>query len=73
MTHNTLTLNIGGMHCTSCSMHIDFELEDIEGVVESSTSYAKSISVVKFDSTKVKPDHIISKIKGLGYEVDTIT
>ena len=37
----TVTLKIVGMHCTSCAMNIDFELEDIKGVKEASTNYAK--------------------------------
>ncbi len=33
---------IQGMHCTSCAMNIDGELEDTEGIKEAKTNYAKT-------------------------------
>ena len=39
-----VVLKIDGMHCTSCSLSIDGELEDLPGVISASTSYAKSIT-----------------------------
>lgn len=65
----TIILKIVGMHCTSCAMNIDFELEDIEGVKEVSTNYAKQQTVVTFDSTKVSLDKIVEVINRLEYEV----
>lgn len=63
---------ITGMHCTSCAFNIDGELEDMEGIVESSTNYAKSVTEVKFDEGKVDESRIISVIKNVGYEVEAI-
>lgn len=65
----TITFQIVGMHCTSCAINIDFELEDIEGVQEARTHYAKQVSVVTFDPSKVKEQNMISAIKQLGYDV----
>lgn len=56
-----------GMHCTSCAMNIDGELEDTEGVKEAQTNFAKSEVEVKFDSSKLKDEDIISVIKAAGY------
>ena len=56
------------MHCTSCAMNIDFELEDLEGVKEAKTHYAKQTSVVSFDPEKVTIDKIIGVIKALEYD-----
>lgn len=36
-----IKLKIDGMHCTSCAMTIDMDLENLEGVKQSQTSYAK--------------------------------
>lgn len=36
-----VTLAIEGMHCTSCAMTIDEELEDLPGVKRAKTSYAR--------------------------------
>jgi len=60
-----VTLKIIGMHCTSCAINIDGELEDTEGIVESSTSYAKQRTVVEFDESKMASEKIISIIHKL--------
>lgn len=61
-------LKIDGMHCTACSMNIDFDLEDLEGIVSAKTNYAKQESEVEFDAEKVKLDQIIETIKKTGYK-----
>lgn len=50
-------------------MSIDFDLEDIKGVKEASTNYAKQQTVVTFDPNLVKLGKIIEVIKSLEYEV----
>lgn len=65
-------IKIKGMHCTSCAMNIDGELEDTEGVVESSTNYAKAVTEVKFDEGKVDEEKIVKIIKDVGYEAEGI-
>lgn len=56
------------MHCTSCAINIDFDLEDLAGVKEAKTHYAKQISVVTYDPDKIKHEQIIAVITKLGYE-----
>ncbi|QQS38785.1 heavy-metal-associated domain-containing protein [Candidatus Woesebacteria bacterium] len=63
-------LNIFGMHCTSCAMNIDGELEDTEGVKEAKTNYAKQQTEVTFDPEKISIDKIISIIKKLDDSYD---
>lgn len=65
----TIVLNLDGMHCASCAINIDFELEDMEGVKEANTNYAKQMSTVTFDPTKVKREDLVSAIHELGYAV----
>ena len=68
MELTTTTFTIVGMHCTSCAINIDFELEDLEGVKESKTHYAKQKSVVRFNPDKVTHEQMIAVITHLGYE-----
>jgi copper chaperone CopZ len=63
----TKTFSISGMHCSSCAINIDGELEDTVGVKESSTHYASQKTTVTFDSEKITEKEIISIVKGLGY------
>lgn len=58
---------ITGMHCTSCAMTIDMDLEDMEGITNSNTSYTKAETEVEFDPEKVKEDQILEVIKKSGY------
>jgi len=64
----TITLNISGLHCISCCLNIDGELEDTEGVIESNTNFAKSQTTVKFDEQKINLEKIAGIIKKLGYD-----
>ncbi|MDP3964856.1 MAG: cation transporter [bacterium] len=60
-------LNIQGMHCVSCAMNIDGALEDLEGVIQSETSYAKSTTIVAYDPGQQSLDAIIAEIQKLDY------
>lgn len=64
-----MIFKISGMHCVSCALNIDMDLEELTGVKESNTSYAKGESSVTFDSDIVKQEKIIEVIKKNGYEV----
>jgi len=62
-----LTLKITGMHCTSCSMSIDGVLEELPGVIEASTSYARAEVKVVFDMNMISRQNILDKLKTLEY------
>ena len=61
------------MHCSSCAMNIDFDLEDLEGVKTSKTSYAKQESEVEYDEDKIKFDEVVGQIKKTGYNAQALT
>lgn len=65
----TIVLKISGMHCASCAMDIDMTLEEMDGILEASTSYARSETQVKFDPDRVNEDKITGIIKTVGYDV----
>lgn len=64
-----LTLKLSGLHCTSCSLTIDGELEDTKGVLKANTSYAKQETVVEYNPNLVKPPQLTQVIENLGYRV----
>ncbi len=64
-THTTL--RIADMHCASCAMAIDFELEDLPGVAEARTSYARATTEVTFDPARVGLEALIAAIRAAGY------
>lgn len=62
-----IKLKISGMHCTSCAMSIDGDLEDnVKGVKASNTNYAKGETEVEYEE-EVKVEQIIIQIKETGY------
>lgn len=64
-----LQLKVTGMHCTSCAMNIEGELEDLQGVKRVNVHFAKQLTQVEYDETQVDSHQIITTIEKLGYQV----
>lgn len=67
----TTVFKISGMHCTSCAMNIDGELEDTGKVKDVKTNYAKAQTEVTYDSKEISDEEIIAAIKKAGYEASS--
>lgn len=63
-----INLKIDGMHCSSCAMNIDFDLEDLKGVISTKTNYARQTCEVEFDPNSITAEGIINQIKATGYK-----
>ena len=60
-------LQIEGMHCASCGLLIDDELEEIPGVRSASTDVRKGLSVVRLEeASAVDPELLIEAVQGAG-------
>lgn len=68
-TGTTITLKLSGLHCSSCSLNIDSEIEDLPGVLSTKTSYVKQESVITYDPGLAGPSQFSSVIQKLGYQV----
>lgn len=64
----TLKLTLSGLHCSSCAVNIDLTLEDLPGVVNSKTNYAKSNASIDYLPEKTNPEKIIAEIEKLDYK-----
>jgi len=60
---------ITDMHCTSCALLIEADLEDIG--VKAKASYAKGEVEVEFDEKEISDQKIIEVIKKSGYNAVT--
>jgi len=69
-----VTLQLKGMHCTSCAWDIDGNLEDMDGVKEAKTNYAKQQTEVTFDPKKITLEKMITVIKNIdnAYEIEVM-
>lgn len=50
-----IKLKVKDMHCATCAININFELEDLNGILFAKTSYAKGEDEVEFDAKKLIP------------------
>ncbi len=60
---------VEGMHCTSCALSIDEELEEVRGVRKAKTSYARETTEIEFDEGQVVEEEIVAAINRAGYSV----
>ncbi len=65
----THKFKINGMHCTSCAMNIDGELEDTQGVKEAKTNYARQETFVEYDDGAISLPQLKAVIEKTGYRV----
>ncbi len=67
-----IKLKINGMHCTSCAMNIDFDLEDLDGIKFAKTSYSKQETEIEFDENKTNSEKILAQVLKTGYKAQEI-
>lgn len=65
-----ILLNIEGMHCSSCAMSIDFDLEDLKGINEARTNYAKQKCEVEFNENKITIEEVLKQVQKTGYKAE---
>lgn len=61
------TYKIGGMHCTSCALMIESDLEDTG--VKARCNYAKQTLEVEFDEKKIGEKKISEVVAAAGYTI----
>lgn len=59
--------NVDGMHCTSCALVIESDLEDAG--VQATCSYAKQTLAVEFDEGKTSEKTIKDVVTKAGYNI----
>lgn len=70
--NQNINLKIVGMHCSSCAMNIEGELEDTPGVESVKVNFAKEKAEVAFDPEKVNLDEIQQAVKRAGYDCQIV-
>lgn len=58
---------ISGMHCSSCAMLVERELQKTPGVIDAKVNFATEKAIVNFDSEKTKVEDLIKVISKSGY------
>jgi len=63
-----LKLPIVDMHCSSCAITIEKQINKLPGVKSSNVNYANETAYVDYDSNKTTTEDIIEAIKRAGYK-----
>lgn len=67
MADTTATFVVEGMHCANCGLLIDEVLEDLPGVMLSTTNTRQKRTVVTYDPDVVTPADITAAVDDAGY------
>lgn len=68
MAIQKIQFDIEGMHCGSCAMGIQINLENADGVKSSFVDYNAKKADVEFDDEKISTDGIIKAIEELDFK-----
>tara|TARA_R110001592_G_scaffold230525_2_gene487464 strand:- start:1253 stop:1852 length:600 start_codon:yes stop_codon:yes gene_type:complete len=60
---------ISGMTCASCEEHVNHEVNKLNGIVNSKSSYESGNAIIEFDKTKTNETEIENAINSTGYKV----
>jgi copper chaperone CopZ len=63
-----ITLPIKKMHCSSCAIRIDGDLEELPGIKSSQTDFHKAQATIDYDESVTSLDTIKKTIAAAGYE-----
>jgi copper chaperone len=63
----TVRLRTTGMHCQSCSMLIQMNVEELPGVESVSSDFRTGVTEVGYDPDQIAVDDIVATIVAAGY------
>ena len=66
---NKIEYSIKGMTCTGCEVHIESEVNKLDGIIEVKAYHEKGNTIVKYDKTKVTNKEIEDAVGKTGYEI----
>lgn len=66
---STTQFKISGMTCASCEEHVNHEVNKLNGILSSKTSYENGNAIIEFDRTKTNENDIEKAINSTGYKV----
>lgn len=68
----TTEFKAGGLHCSSCSMLITMNLEEICGVESVKCDHATGLTQVTYDFGAITAEDIIHAIEAAGYTAEQV-
>jgi copper chaperone CopZ len=66
---NVVEYKISGMTCDGCEVHIESEVNKLDGIIEVKANYENGNTIVKFDRGKVTNKEIEAAVGKTGYKI----
>jgi Cu+-exporting ATPase len=66
------TMKTTGMHCRSCSMLIQMNVGELDGVESVTSDYETGLTTVSFDPARVTTERIVMEIEKAGYGAELV-
>jgi mercuric ion transport protein len=66
---NKVEYRITGMTCTGCEIHIESEVNKLDGIIEVKATHEKGNTIVIYDKTKVTNKEIEDAVGKTGYKI----
>jgi copper chaperone CopZ len=66
---STTEFKISGMTCASCEKQVNYEVNKLNGIVNSKVSFENGNAIIEFDRTKTNENEIEKAISSTGYKV----
>jgi mercuric ion transport protein len=66
---NKVEYRIKGMTCTGCEVHIESEVNKLDGIIEVKATHEKGNTIVTYDKTKVTNKEIEDAVGKTGYKI----
>jgi len=63
-----IEIKIEGMTCDACQNHVDFAVNELNGIVSVKTSYEDKNTIIEFDTTQTSIQQLIQAINSTGYK-----
>lgn len=65
---NKIEIQIEGMTCDACQNHVDFAVNELNGIVSVNTSFENHNTIIEFDTTQTSLIEINQAISSTGYK-----
>jgi len=66
---NNLTLNVKGMTCESCNLHVEHTLAQLPGYINAKADYKTGTVTVEFDASKSSEKEVKDAVNSTGYKI----
>jgi copper chaperone CopZ len=68
----TAKLMTTGLHCQSCSMLVQMELEDVAGVISANSDFRTGVTEIQYDRDQATVDDLVAAVVRAGYGAEAL-